>query len=92
MLDIYVLFRIFDFIFSTTLFFICLAYERQNRHLALDFPIHTRTKELFFNINFQKDTIKFSLALCAVLRSIYISSYIQKNPFFSFLQNPAALY
>jgi len=74
MLDIYVLIRTFDFIFSTILAVICFAFERQTRYLAVDFPIHTLTKALFFNIHFEKNMTKFSIALWAVLHSIYISS------------------
>ena len=82
MLDIYVLNRIFDFLFSIILALICLAFERQTRHFAGDFSIHTRTKALFFNTRFQKDTTKFSVSLRVVFHSIYISSYLQKIPFF----------
>jgi hypothetical protein len=74
MLDIYVLIRTLDFIFSTILALICLAFERQTRHFAVDFPIHTRTKAFFFSIHFEKDTTKFSIALRAAFHSIYISS------------------
>jgi hypothetical protein len=85
-LDIYVLIRIFDFFFSIILVLICLAFERQTRHFTVDFPIHTRTKALFFKTHFQKDTTKFSVSILAAFHSIYISSHLQKIPFFSFLQ------
>jgi hypothetical protein len=86
MLDIYVMIRIFDFLFRAILAFICLAFERQTRHFEFDFPIHVRTKAFFFNIHFEEDETKFSIASRAVLHNIYIGSYLQKIPFFSFLQ------